>query len=104
MMQTSQPQFAELANTAWQGANRTTLSILVPFYRDDPTALAAALNPLIGVRRDIEILLLDDGCPDPGLNEAVSRTVRALSLMTGVINCTRSWPVPATKRMPPPGH
>ena len=42
------PQFSELANTASQHANRITLSILVPFYRDDPTALAAALNPLIG--------------------------------------------------------
>jgi glycosyltransferase involved in cell wall biosynthesis len=74
-----QTQMTELANTASQRADRITLSILVPFYRDDPTALAAALNPLIGVRRDIEILLFDDGCPDPGLNEAVSRTVRAMS-------------------------
>ena len=66
----------------------------MPFYGDDPTALAAALNPLIGVRRDIEILLLDDGCPDPGLNEAVSRTVRALSaparLLTAAENIGRS--------------
>ncbi|WP_417477100.1 glycosyltransferase family 2 protein [Maricaulis sp.] len=94
MTDTTQTSFSELANTAWQRSDRTVLSILVPFYGDDPTALAAALNPLIGVRRDIEILLLDDGCPDPGLNEAVSRTVRALSaparLLTAAENIGRS--------------
>tara|TARA_R110002073_G_scaffold6071_5_gene36683 strand:+ start:7697 stop:8641 length:945 start_codon:yes stop_codon:yes gene_type:complete len=94
MTQPSQTQFAELANTAWQRSDQTVLSILVPFYRDDPTALAAALNPLIGVRRDIEIVLLDDGCPDLALNEAVSRTIRALSaparLLTAAENIGRS--------------
>ncbi|WP_417493668.1 glycosyltransferase family 2 protein [Maricaulis sp.] len=88
------PQFAELANTASQRAERITLSILVPFYRDDPTALAAALNPLIGVRRDIEIVLLDDGCPDLTLNDAVARAVRALSaparLLSAAENIGRS--------------
>ena len=84
------PQFSELANTASQHANRITLSILVPFYRDDPTALAAALNPLIGVRRDIEIVLLDDGCPDLGLNEAVGRAVRALSAPARLISAAEN--------------
>ena len=87
-------QFTELANTAAERAGQITLSILVPFYRDNPTALAAALNPLIGVRRDIEIVLLDDGCPDPVLNEAVTRTVRALSaparLLSAAENIGRS--------------
>lgn len=79
MCDTTTMNFAELANTASQHAGNITLSVLVPFYRDDPRALAAALNPLIGVRRDVEIVLLDDGCPDLALNEAVGRTIRALS-------------------------
>lgn len=90
MTDPSQTQFAELANTAWQRSDRTTLSILVPFYRDDPTALAAALNPLIGVRRDIEIILLDDGCPDPVLNEAVARTIRALSAPARLLSAAQN--------------
>lgn len=94
MTDPSQTQFAELANTAAGRTGPVTLSILVPFYRDDPTALAAALNPLIGVRRDIEIILLDDGCPDPALNEAVGRTIRAMSaparLLSAAENIGRS--------------
>tara|TARA_R110000868_G_scaffold35549_4_gene127420 strand:- start:13554 stop:14498 length:945 start_codon:yes stop_codon:yes gene_type:complete len=94
MTHTDSTAFTELANTAAHSEAPIRLSILVPFYGDNPAALASALNPLIGTRRDIEIVLLDDGCPDRALNEAVSRTVRALSaparLLTAADNLGRS--------------
>ena len=85
---------AETPNAARADAGEISLSILIPFYKDDPTPLAAALNAQIGARRDIEILLYDDGRPDPALNAAVARCVRALSapavLLTGEVNRGRS--------------
>lgn len=71
--------FDEFANAASEQADKVALSILVPFYRDDPTPLATALNPLIGARKDIEIVLLDDGRPDMDLHAAVRRTLQAMT-------------------------
>lgn len=69
----------ELANGAASVSDDFALSVLIPFYGDDPTPLAASLNALIGARRDIEIVLFDDGSPDKAGRAAVARTVRALS-------------------------
>lgn len=69
----------EIANSASGKSSDVVLSVLIPFYKDDPSRLAAALNLLIGTRKSIEIVLLDDGRPDAALNATVARTVRALS-------------------------
>ncbi|MBR9826273.1 MAG: glycosyltransferase family 2 protein [Alphaproteobacteria bacterium] len=75
------------ANAAGLKAEAVKLSILIPFYKDDPTELATALNPLIGARKDIEILLFDDGCPDPELNSRVKRTLKAMTAPARLITC-----------------
>jgi len=86
--------FEEFANSASDKATNVVLSILVPFYKDDPAPLATALNPLIGARKDIEIVLLDDGRPDPALNAQVERTLRAMTaparLLTAANNIGRA--------------
>ncbi len=82
------------SNAAAVACDTVELSILVPFYKDDPSALAVALNPLIGARKDIEIVLYDDGCPDQALNENLRRTLKAMTaparLITAAENTGRS--------------
>jgi glycosyltransferase involved in cell wall biosynthesis len=67
-------------NAAWSGA-RPTLSILIPFLRDDPSLLLTALDregP--GLAGAVEIVVLDDGTGDEALAGAVTRAVQALTL------------------------
>lgn len=49
------------------------LSVLIPFYKDDPRPLLKALSKQAG--RDVEVILIDDGCPDTALNTAVREDV-----------------------------
>lgn len=63
-------------NAAWAGG-RPRLSVLVPFMRDDPSALLAALGK---ERQPVEIVVLDDGSGDPTLATRVSEAVEALRL------------------------
>ena len=44
------------------------LSILVPYYHDDPVPLIQALSKECEGRTDVEILVYDDGSNDPDLN------------------------------------
>ena len=63
-------------NAAWTGA-QPRLSVLIPFMRDDPTALLAALAraPV-----DAEVVVLDDGTGDDLLAARVTAAVEALPL------------------------
>lgn len=63
-------------NPAWKRA-RPKLSVLIPFMRDDPTALLAALarEPVAA-----EIVVLDDGTGDDLLAARVTVAVQALAL------------------------
>lgn len=87
-------QFQETLNAAARRHDDIVLSVLVPFFGDDPTRLAAALNALVGARKDVEIVLFDDGSRDADLSETVERTIKALSaparLVTGDRNGGRS--------------
>jgi glycosyltransferase involved in cell wall biosynthesis len=67
-------------NLAWREA-KPTLSVLIPFFRDDPTRLLAALDreALAG---QAEIVVLDDGGGDDALAERVAEAARALALPT----------------------
>lgn len=80
--------FTTTANAAVKRCAGARLSILIPFYKDDPTPLMTSLNTLIGARCDFEILLLDDGCPDMELNSAVARTLRAMVTPARLISAT----------------
>ena len=64
-------------NEAWKAA-QPTISVLIPFFRDDPTRLLAALDgaPTSGV----EIVVLDDGSGDPDLASRVAEQVTSLAL------------------------
>ncbi len=44
------------------------LSILIPYYHDDPVPLIKALSEQCKTRRDVEILVYDDGSNDTDLN------------------------------------
>jgi glycosyltransferase involved in cell wall biosynthesis len=67
---------AVIENTAWRGA-QPRLSVLIPFFRDDPSRLLAALD-----KADLpaEIVVLDDGSRDAALASRVADAVRGLAL------------------------
>lgn len=64
-------------NALWAGA-APRLSVLIPFYRDDPVRLLTALasNPVEGV----EIVILNDGSGDANLAANVARQTAVLPL------------------------
>ena len=67
-------------NAAWAGAT-PTLSILIPFLRDDPSRLLAALNSeASALDGGAEIVLLDDGTGDDALAAAMRQTTMGLAL------------------------
>ena len=67
-------------NAAWKGA-RPAVSVLVPFFRDDPTPLIAALDDEAqALGRSAEVVLLDDGSGDDALAERVTKAVEAARL------------------------
>jgi glycosyltransferase involved in cell wall biosynthesis len=63
-------------NAAWSGA-APRLSVLIPFMRDDPTALLAALDR---ESVPVEVIVLDDGSGDPALATRVGEAVEAMRL------------------------
>lgn len=67
---------AVIDNAAWASA-APRLSVLIPFFRDDPSRLLAAID-----RADLpaEIVVLDDGSRDAALAARVADAVRQLSL------------------------
>jgi len=67
---------AVIENSAWAGA-APRLSVLIPFFRDDPSRLLAALDRS-GV--PAEIVVLDDGSRDAALAARVADAVRGLAL------------------------
>jgi glycosyltransferase involved in cell wall biosynthesis len=70
-----------LGNAAWAGAE-PRVSVLIPFYRDDPSRLVHELD-----RPDlpIELVLLDDGSADGLLAERVARLAQELRTPTRLI-------------------
>ena len=68
------------------------LSVLIPFYGDDPRPLLASLAAQ--AQPGIEIILFDDGAPDAALSAAVTQAVivadAAVTLITSPVNQGRS--------------
>jgi glycosyltransferase involved in cell wall biosynthesis len=55
------------------------LSILIPFHGDDPTPLATSLAAeIVAANADAELVLFDDGTPDPALPGRVADLVAGL--------------------------
>ncbi|OYX30516.1 MAG: glycosyl transferase [Caulobacterales bacterium 32-69-10] len=66
-------------NAAWGGAS-PRLSVLIPFFRDDPTGLLAALDAEAqGLNGAVEIVVLDDGSGDEALAARTGETVAAMA-------------------------
>lgn len=63
-------------NAAWADAT-PTLSVLIPFMRDDPCGLLQALD---GPSTGAEVILLDDGTNDAALSARVAAKVQSLSI------------------------
>ena len=62
------------------------LSVLTPFFRDDPRPLLAALaREAAALAGRVELVLLDDAGGDPARSQAVAEAVDALALPTRLI-------------------
>lgn len=74
----SAPAETVIDNAAWPGAE-PRLSVLTPFFRDDPRPLLAALDrEASGLNGEIEIVLLDDCGGDLDLSQQVATEVGAV--------------------------
>ena len=60
-----------------QARKKPVLSVLIPYYRDDPTALLQALLSQTAEQKDVEILIYDDGTGDADLNAKVCAVVKS---------------------------
>ena len=62
------------------------LSVLTPFYRDDPRPLLAALDlEAADLAGQVELVLLDDAGGDPDLSRAVAEASQAMALPARLI-------------------
>jgi glycosyltransferase involved in cell wall biosynthesis len=87
---TARPDETLVDNAAFAAA-RPTLSVLIPFHRDDPRPLLAALDrEAPALRGRVEAVLLDDGSGDPALASAVAAAVRGASLPTRLLRLSRN--------------
>ena len=60
-----------------QPKRKPKLSVLIPFFKDDPTALLHALLSQTVQTDAVEILIYDDGSGDPALNAKVCSIVKS---------------------------
>lgn len=68
-----------------QNKSRPALSILVPYYRDDPSELLADLLAQCGEQKTLEILLYDDGTGDADVNSRLCAAVKAAAVPVRLI-------------------
>ncbi len=72
-------------NPAW-GPAQPVLSVLIPFLKDDPTALLERLDrEAHAVRGDAEVVVLDDGTGDAALTGRLIAVIDRLNLPTRLI-------------------
>ena len=60
-----------------QRREQPKLSVLIPYFKDDPTALLHALLSQTAVQTDVEVLIYDDGTGDKELNTKVCAAVKS---------------------------
>lgn len=73
------------------------LSILIPFYRDDPSVLLRSLDAQSVDIESVEILIMDDGTGDPSLTATAQATVDAMSLPTVLVTMPKNHGRSATR-------
>ncbi len=84
-------EYADYSNRAATTASGIQMSVLIPFYRDDPTPLVSALAAEISAHElPIEIVLFDDGEPDPDLNARIARAVDSLPAPARLLTARRN--------------
>ncbi|PSJ20371.1 glycosyl transferase, partial [Halomonas sp. ND22Bw] len=72
-------------NAAWAAA-RPTISVLIPFLRDDPQALMELLDrEAEALNGAVELILLDDGTADAALTERLKSASDVLRLPVRLI-------------------
>lgn len=76
-----------LIDNGVEAAGAPKLSVLIPFYRDDPTRLIASLERK---GADTEIVVLDDGSGDDALAARIIAAIRALSAPARFIRLSRN--------------
>lgn len=75
-----------VANGRWRG-KRPALSVLIPFYRDDPRDLLADLGAEAAVvDGSVEVIVLSDGGGDPDLVARVEASVKGMALPARLID------------------
>jgi hypothetical protein len=80
----SAPITHQHANPAYATSATPRLSVLIPFYKDDPTSLLQALAQT--TPGGVEVILIDDGVPSPPLNADIIKAVDRLDLPVLVIS------------------
>jgi hypothetical protein len=72
-------------NQLWRKA-KPTISVLIPFLRDDPRDLLQHLDEEArSVEGAVEVILLDDGTGDRALTTAITAAIKAMSLPVRLI-------------------
>ncbi len=78
------------ANPTWKVAS-PVVSVLIPFLRDDPSALLTLLDEEAGaVDGSVEIVVLDDGTRDPELTKRLTAQIKAMTLPARLITLPRN--------------
>ncbi len=80
------PGGARVLDTSAHAGAAPQLSVLTPFYRDDPRPLLTALNrEAAALAGRVELVLLDDAGGDPALSQAVADAAMAMALPTRLV-------------------
>lgn len=69
------PEITHVKSPA-RGRKAPLLSILIPYYRDDPAGALTSLLEQTGTLKSVEILLYDDGTGDPDLCASTAALVK----------------------------
>ncbi|WP_339928910.1 glycosyltransferase [uncultured Brevundimonas sp.] len=78
------------ANPTWKVAS-PVVSVLIPFLRDDPSALLKLLDEEAGaVDGSVEIVVLDDGTRDPELTKRLTALIKYMTLPARLITLPRN--------------
>lgn len=75
-----------LENAAWTEA-QPRLSVLIPTFRDDPSALQKALDQTLA---PVEVVVLDDGGGDDVLAERIARRIQKMRLPARFVRLARN--------------
>ena len=75
---------SHISNDAWNGA-KPSLSVLAPYFKDDPSELIKSLDAQAQNLSGIEIIIYDDGTGDSALTAALQEIIPSLTTPTQAI-------------------